>query len=305
MKKAIGLLLAALLFLAALTPLQAEAPTPISGQLRSLNINPKAPIITIPDVPVFTLQPTVAPTLIPLPTIIVIPSLIPLPTKTPAPSFIPVPTKIVIPSLIPIPTSTLAPTLIPLPTAPLPTFVPLPTTPPPAATNTPKPTQGPQPPKSEGGKGLEVTSFGLYFEELRPRITEQWYMFTPLDLTAEGVFSYPLVAGNALIVGNLVVTVAGGQLIVLYQAAPGVVTTREFFTLFPSLDAVQTVEIQLLSGQALPFGQPISIQDTFGDDRKVILYLNNIVDHDAASGLAAFNPDQFREQMQALLPLLD
>jgi len=29
------------------------------------------------------------------------------------------------------------------------------------------------------------------------------------------------------------------------------------------------------------------------------------VTHDAASGLAAFIPDQFREQMQALLPLLD
>jgi len=285
MKKTIGLLLAAFLFLAALTPLQAEAQTPTQGQARSLEVNPLIPIITVPNVTFYTIQPTIAPTLIPLPTIIVIPSLIPIPTKTPVPTLIP------LPSLIPLPTT--AP--------PAATATPKPS----SATSTPKPTQGPQPPKSEGGKGLEVTSFGLYFEELRPRITEQWYMFTPLDLTAEGVFSYPLVAGNALIVGNLVVTVAGGQLIVLYQAAPGVVTTREFFTLFPSLDAVQTVEIQLLSGQALPFGQPISIQDTFGDDRKVILYLNNIVDHDAASGLAAFIPDQFREQMQALLPLLD
>ncbi len=171
---------------------------------------------------------------------------------------------------------------------------------------TPKPTQ--KPPASKGGqqKGLEATSFGLYFEELRPKLTDSWYMFTPLDLASEGVMSYPLVAGNAYIVGSVNVVVQGGQVTITYQAAPGVSTGREFFALFPNLDAIQTLSAQLLAGQARPFGQPINIQQAFGEDRKVVLYLNNTVDFNAAkAGVTAFVPDQHRFFMQNLLPLLD
>ena len=171
---------------------------------------------------------------------------------------------------------------------------------------TPKPTQ--KPPASKGGqqKGLEATSFGLYFEELRPKLTDSWYMFTPLDLASEGLMSYPLIAGNAYIAGSVNVMVQGGQVTITYQAAPGVSTGREFFALFPNLDAIQTLSVQLLAGQARPFGQPINIQQAFGEDRKVLLYLNNTVDFDAAkAGVTAFVPDQHRFFMQNLLPLLD
>lgn len=195
---------------------------------------------------------------------------------------------------------------IPLPTPQGPTQAPQQPTPQPKAPATAKPAQKPPVPKGGQQKGMEVTSFGLYFEELRPKLTDAWYMFTPLDLGVEGVMSYPLVAGNAFIVGSVNVIIQGGQVTVTYQAAPGVSTGREFFTLFPSLDDIQTINVQLLAGQARPFGQPINIQQAFGEDRKVILYLNNTVDFNASqAGVTAFVPDQHRFFMQNLLPLLD
>lgn len=217
-----------------------------------------------------------------------------------------------------IPTSRLFPNPTPTPTPPPyfsnpgdilnPPLFPRPTSALPSAN--PKPTAKPakKPPASKGGqqKDVEVTSFGLYFEELRPKLTDSWYMFTPLDLSAEGMMSYPLIAGNAHIVGSVSVAVQGGQVTVTYQAAPGVSTNREFFTLFPSLDSIQSLNVQLLAAQARPFGQPINIQQAFGDDRRIVLYLNNTVSFNASqAGVTAFVPDQHRLFMQNLLPLLD
>lgn len=76
-------------------------------------------------------------------------------------------------------------------------------------------------------------------------------MFAPLDLAAQGMLTTPLVGNNAAIVGNVIITVAAGQLTVTCQPAPGVTATREFFTLFPSLDSIQTLNVDLLAGQAL------------------------------------------------------
>lgn len=203
----------------------------------------------------------------------------------------------------------LIPPLFPRPTSALPSANPKPTAKPTAKPGT-KPTTKPakKPPASKDGqqKGVEVTSFGLYFEELRPKLTDSWYMFTPLDLSVEGVMSYPLIAGNAHIVGSVSVAVQGGQVTITCQAAPGVSTDREFFTLFPSLDSIQSLNVQLLAAQARPFGQPINIQQAFGDDRKIVLYLNNTVSFNASqAGVTAFVPDQHRFFMQNLLPLLD
>ncbi|MDD4081504.1 MAG: hypothetical protein PHP02_08875 [Eubacteriales bacterium] len=294
MRKTAAMITAALLFLAALAPVQAAnaQALPLIGEASALNLEPVIPGIEIPKVPIPTLKLPVF-TLIPLPTATPKPTiklpeftLIPLPTATPKPT-------------IKIPEGTLIPVPIPLPEPEKPAE--------PAPTATSQATKKPQlAPKAQAQKGAEVTSFGLYFEELRPKLTDTWYMFTPLDLTDQGMLTYPMVANNATIVGSVIITVAGGQLTVTYQPAPGVTTTREFFTLFPSLDAIQTLNVDLLAGQARPFGQPIDIQQAFGEDRKVILYLNNLADYDAAkSGLAAFVPEQHRAFMQNLLPLLD
>ena len=155
-------------------------------------------------------------------------------------------------------------------------------------------------------KSAEITSFGLYFEDFRPRLTEEWYMFTPLDLNVPGRLSYPLVAENAWIVGAVHVTVANGEVTVDYETAPDVKIGREFAALLPNLDALQTLKPELLSGVKLAFGQPLNIQNAFQDDRRVILYLNNTADFRTnAKGVTPFVPEQHQLFMQNLTGLVD
>ncbi len=210
------------------------------------------------------------------------------------------------------------PGLIPTATpAPAPAATPKPA---PAATPKPAPAATARPDKatakpsdrndnktSKGSlKGAVMTSFGLYVEDFRPRLTETWYMFTPLDLNVEGRLSYPLVAENAFIVGAVNVTVMNGAVTVDYEVVPGVSVSREFFTLVSNLDALQTLNPELLSGIRQPFGQPLDIMSAFGEDRKVVLYLNNTADFNtSAEGIVPFVPEQHKLFMQNLTGLVD
>lgn len=174
---------------------------------------------------------------------------------------------------------------------------------PPAAT--PKPTAKPKPP-SGSLKGAEATSFGLYFEDFRPRLTDAWYMFTPINLGQEGTLTYPLVAENAWIIGSVTLTVRGGKLTVTYETLKGVSVTRDFFTVVGTLDNLPTVNPTLLAGQKLPFNQPIDIAANFGTDRLVVLYLNNSVNFKTnLAGVTAFVPEQHQLFMQNLVALVD
>lgn len=206
-------------------------------------------------------------------------------------------------------TNLLTPTPVPraTPTPRRDIFIPkLPRIPIQLSTPTPQPTDHPDKPKTQPQQGHEFTSFGLYFREMRPKLTDEWYMFTPIDLGVEGLQSYPLVADNAWIIGEMRVTIQNGMVTVDYEVANGVRVGREFYTFFPYLDAVQTVNVSLLAGQAFPFRQPISIQDTFGSDAKVIIYLNCTADFSKnLPGITPFNPEAFRPWMRNMLLLLD
>lgn len=174
-----------------------------------------------------------------------------------------------------------------------------------AATATPKP-KGSSAQKGGPQKGAEVTGFGLYAQELRPKLTDQWYMLTPVDLGAEGILSYPLVGQNAHIVGSMMISVQAGALRVDLQPLPGVAITRQLVTFFDNLDDIKTLHPDLLMGQGVRTGENISIADKFGQDRKVLLYVNLLADYDTnGQGIAAFMPDQHRFFMQNLMSLLD
>lgn len=174
-----------------------------------------------------------------------------------------------------------------------------------AATATPKP-KGSSAQKGGKQKGAEVTSFGLYAQELRPKLTDQWYMLTPVDLGAEGILSYPLVGQNAHIVGSMMISVQAGALRVDLQPLPGVAVTKQLVTFFDSLDGIKTLHPDLLMGQGVRTGENINIADKFGQDRKVLLYVHLLADYDTnGQGIAAFMPDQHRFFMQNLMSLLD
>lgn len=178
-------------------------------------------------------------------------------------------------------------------------------TPAPTPVQTRRRTAAPAP--TPAPEGVPVfTSFGLYWREVLPRVTEEWFMVTPLDLSADGEQIYPLVASGTLIVGQVRVTVAGGTARVDCETVEGVQTLSEFLTFFPDLDSVKTISLPLLSRQNYPFRSPISVRSTFGEDRLVLMYINNSVAFDPAlPGLSRFDEELYRPWMQDMLTLLD
>lgn len=214
------------------------------------------------------------------------------------------PIKDLLPDLVATPAPATAAPVTAAPQAPVTTAKPAPAaTPKPAPAATKKPAA-----KPPSGKisGAEATSFGLIIAELRPRLSDSWHMFTPLDLSADSTLSYPLIAQNAFAVGTVKVVVSGGNLTVSYQLVDGVRATRDFLVVVPNLDSLQTLNPSLLANQARAFNQPINIAQSFGEDKKVALYINNAVDFDTKlKGILPFDPEANRMFMQNLLGLVD
>ena len=178
---------------------------------------------------------------------------------------------------------------------------------PPEATprHTPRKTSMPNIERAPQGDSV-LTSFGLYWQELLPRLTEDWYMFTPIDLSKEGEQLFPLIASNAWIIGQARLTLLGGTLRVDCEVLDGVKVLREFLTFFPDLNSVHTISLPLLSNRNFPFRSPLNIQSIFPGDTQVLMYINNSVVFDTSlPGLSTFDVELFRPWMQDMLTILD
>ena len=127
-------------------------------------------------------------------------------------------------------------------------------------------------------------SFGPQFREVRPELTDKWYMFTPINLSIQGRQEYELVAGNFYVIGKVYVDVADDRLVVSYEyfydkQGGTTETVSEFFTFFPNLASVFDVEPEDLEGESFRFGQPISIDEDLRGDTSVLLYVCNRVNY--------------------------
>lgn len=127
-----------------------------------------------------------------------------------------------------------------------------------------------------------------------------WYRLTPLDLTAEGTYVYPLIASNRYTVGQMTATVTAEDVTVTYEiGAKQVRVNSETLIIYSDLEEVR-------NPQGIPFfelNQPISITENFGDRETVILSLMLRVDYDsAASGVVWFTEDP--EQMEAMTRMM-
>ena len=141
---------------------------------------------------------------------------------------------------------------------------------------------------------------------MRPVLTDEWYFFTPIELNFEGEQVYPLIASNAYEVGELKLIIANGQLQVQYWVLDGIKINDEFFTFFPNLDSVKTVHVNMLEGQEFKFNEPINIAETFGEDTRVILYMNNAASfNNTVPGLKHFVVENYRPWMWEIMNLLD
>lgn len=125
-----------------------------------------------------------------------------------------------------------------------------------------------------------VTSFGPQFRVLTPDLTDEWYMFTPIDLTVQGRQTFELVGGNVMNVGNVHVDVSGDNVTVTYQAhymgeTDKVEIISEYLNFFNAYSTITTVKPEDLPSQ-FAFGVPFSISNNLGGDSNVLMFVRNV-----------------------------
>ncbi len=131
---------------------------------------------------------------------------------------------------------------------------------------------------------------GIRFRDISPDLTKKWYMFTPVDLSQDGEQIIPVIASNIYYIGQVKLTVAGGQVTVTPEILKGVTVKSSFLTFFTGLDAVTEVEPGKLTEHALPFGEAVSIEEVLGGDTNALLYAHFVVDyHDEVRGIKPFH----------------
>lgn len=125
-------------------------------------------------------------------------------------------------------------------------------------------------------------SFGPAFRDVVPGLTDQWYLFTPIDLTRQGRQTFEYVASNMYLIGEVYVDVNGDSVQVtyhnFYEDKDGKTETlTEYFTFFPDIDSVTNVEPETMDDLGFRFGQNISIAEDLNGDTNVLLFVRNRV----------------------------
>ena len=158
-------------------------------------------------------------------------------------------------------------------------------------------------------------SFGPAFRDVRPALTDKWYLFTPIDLTKQGRQTFEYVASNMYVIGEVYVDVNGDAVRVTYHnyyadQGGNTETLTEFFTFFPDLKSVKDVNPETMDDLGFRFGQEISIAEDLDGDTNVLLFVRNQVTYcdyvTNSHKLTRFWPNlperkALRQQMQAMM----
>lgn len=170
---------------------------------------------------------------------------------------------------------------------------------------TPKPTN-----RQSSGGGKYLTSEGPLFLSFRRNLTDEYYMFTPMDLSVDGEYRFPLVGSTSQVVGEAKIKVISGLTIVTYSLIDGVKLNErdEFFTFFPDIRSVETVKPSQLKDVKLEFGVPYSVTSWLDSDSSVLLYINCPISY--SSNLNGLEPFSFEDpaylkRMVELVMLMD
>ena len=133
-----------------------------------------------------------------------------------------------------------------------------------------------------------VTSFGPTTRELIGGSV--WNRVTPVDLSQEGVFTYPLVASNMYTVGTATLVNNEDSQQVNYKLSSNKINVHsESLVVYPDLEALKTGE----NAQSFDFNAPIDLKGYFGEDARVIVAITLKADYDADSaGVRRFSADQ-------------
>ncbi len=140
----------------------------------------------------------------------------------------------------------------------------------PAATQAPAPQapgqQAPQSPidqpvvQAPVTTGVQAMNFGPYARDLNPQLFGAFPdRFTPVDVSVDGVQSFPLITNNGYHIGMINVTTSYGVVMVSYTLNdPGSVVSKEVLFLHPVLSAI-TPEMLVNEAATQQFNQPIDL----------------------------------------------
>ena len=140
-----------------------------------------------------------------------------------------------------------------------------------------------------------MTSEGPPFLIFRDDLTDRPWMFTPMDLSLNAEYHFPLIGDANQVIGEAKVVVQSGVVVVSYLVENGVRVdaNNEFFTFFPDIRTIPSVNPAELQSVKLKFGMPYSVESWLGSDAKVLLYINCPVSYD--TGLASLTPFSFQD----------
>ena len=131
---------------------------------------------------------------------------------------------------------------------------------------------------------------GIPLRDVNPALTPNWYMFTPVDLSQDGVQEVNLVIGNSRYAGTVTVTVKNGKAVFDVRLNPFVQKRDITFTVLTSLDLLLDAEMK--RQDTFAFGQEISIEEELNGSTNVLLYVFGHGDYDAMENLMDwFLPD--------------
>ena len=161
-------------------------------------------------------------------------------------------------------------------------------------------------PKAKDYDNNTVCSFGPQFRDVSPRMTDLWYMFTPLDLSEEGTQTFDLIASNMFVVGEVVVTVKDGRVQVDYHYnSRKIEIGREYFNIFPDYKSIEESDLENLHlNKRFSYGQAYSIKDKLDGDTDVILFVcNTATFKKTTSGVGEYyktHPDRVQQREKML-----
>lgn len=123
-----------------------------------------------------------------------------------------------------------------------------------------------------------VCSLGIRFRDIKPELTKKWFMFTPIDLSKDGIQTIDLIAANITYAGKVTLQVQDGKVTVNYKVNWPMEKKDMAFTLLPDLASVSNVDMN--SMKTYSFGEEISIADDLNGDTNVLLYMLGHVNYD-------------------------
>lgn len=144
--------------------------------------------------------------------------------------------------------------------------------------------------------GTTITSFGPCTRDLIGGKT--WNRVTPIDLSVEGTFTYPLIASNEFTVGTMTVTIKDGKATVSYKLNSTQIKVKsESLVIFNNLEALRAG-----TGVAAAVNAPVEVAQF--EDGKVIIALKLVADYNAVgAGIRDFSADA--SQIAAMTGIID